>query len=34
VLYDMSAVPPQPMATLEAARRWVAARRTLGCGGR
>jgi ketosteroid isomerase-like protein len=34
VLYDMSAVPPQPMATLEAARRWVAAHRTLGCGGR
>ena len=34
VLYDMSATPPQAMESLEAARRWVAARRTLGCSAR
>jgi ketosteroid isomerase-like protein len=34
VLYDMSAVPPLPVESLEAAQRWVAARRTLACGGR
>jgi len=31
VLYDMSATPPQPVETLEAARRYVAARAPLEC---
>jgi len=31
VLYDMSATPPQPMETLAAARRYVAARAPLAC---
>jgi len=31
VLYDMSAAPPQPMETLEAARRYVAAHAPLAC---
>jgi len=31
VLYDMGATPPQPIETLEAARRYVAARATLAC---